>query len=66
MYVNTFKEIKGRIRSKTIYRTTEIKTSKEGLTGLNMGKKRINKLGDKSTSIKHRDKETEKKVERYR
>ena len=29
---NVFKEIKGKIRSKTIYRTTEIKMSKEGLT----------------------------------
>jgi len=29
---NAFKEIKGKIRSKTIYRTTEIKMSKEGLT----------------------------------
>lgn len=40
---NVFKEIKRKIRSKTIYRTTEIKMSKEGLTKdwLNMGKRRI-------------------------
>lgn len=29
---NVFKEIKRKIRSKTIYRITEIKMSKEGLT----------------------------------
>ena len=30
-----------------------------------MDKKRIYKVGDKSTRIQHRDKETEKEVERY-
>ena len=29
---NVLKEIKGKIRCKTIYRATEIKMSKEGLT----------------------------------